>query len=459
MRDSSWARFPDSVQKWDNFIQNANGMAVDDTTPQFDTPTFRTDMEVSNEETVRYALSRNVFEVLSEIGDRQPTKEKFDLCLWTALGQVKGNPDYVLFAGSNLIIPIEVKTTWNLPVDNMVEIPDVDDPLDCVASSIMQIFGYMAQNKRQYGVLSTYDKTWFLWRPESDSSVLLISDVVRTEDTSPTLLRCFAYIMSLARQDSDCPFPPPSPPQSLEDHHVSPEENDDDSEDKDPTYQPPASSRSGKGGHDSGKCSAGKMGNTSKRNRPSPKGKRAAVGNHQLDGGELRVEKFDWDSFELTDELGGGRCGRVFEGSLRGERVAVKLTDLWQHPELHEEMLREARVYVELGKLQGDGIPRLKGVGYTAGGLFALMTEFGGYPIEVENLNDVTREMIVGVLANIHGEGFLHGDLKCANILVEHYHDGPRIMFIDFGFARRFWSRKESVREMAELNEIIRFPK
>jgi hypothetical protein len=69
-------------------------------------------------------------------------------------------------------------------------------------------------------------------------------------------------------------------------------------------------------------------------------------------------------------------------------------------------MLREARTYVELGKFQGHGIPNLKRVGYTAGGLFALMTGFGGWPIKAENLNDEERKMIVGVLASIHGEGF-----------------------------------------------------
>jgi hypothetical protein len=93
----------------------------------------------------------------------------------------------------------------------------------------------------------------------------------------------------------------------------------------------------------------------------------------------------------------------VVENYLRALFEEVKFTDLWQHPELHEEMLTEARAYVELGKLQGHGIPKLKGVGYTAGGLFALMTEFGGsLLIEVENLNDEKREMIVGVLASVH---------------------------------------------------------
>ena len=127
---------------------------------------------------------------------------------------------------------------------------------------------------------------------------------------------------------------------------------------KDPTYPPPKSS-SGKGGQGSGRGGTGKKGdnsNTSKRNQPDTRGKRESPGNEQLNRGELRLENFDWDSFEVGGVLGEGRSGRVFEGTLRGERVVVKLSDLWQHPELHEEILREARTYVELGKLDRKSV-------------------------------------------------------------------------------------------------------
>jgi serine/threonine protein kinase len=196
---------------------------------------------------------------------------------------------------------------------------------------------------------------------------------------------------------------------------------------------------------------------SSTRHQYNFRGKREALGNIDLNRRELRLERFGWDGFEVTNALGQGRCGNVFEGTLRGEKVVIKLCDLWQHPELHKEMLREARTYVELGKLQGHGIPKLKGVGYTAGGLFALMTEFAGWPIKAENLDDKKRQMIVGVLASIHAEGFLHGDLRCENILIEHYNDDPRITFIDFGFARKFSNHKQSESEMAALRKMIGF--
>ena len=45
-------------------------------------------------------------------------------------------------------------------------------------------------------------------------------------------------------------------------------------------------------------------------------------------------------------------------------------------------MLTETGTYFALSELQGRVIPRLKGAGYTAGGLFALVTEFAGSPIQ-----------------------------------------------------------------------------
>jgi hypothetical protein len=336
-----------------------------------------------------------------------------------------------------------------------MEMFNTEEPTVCVINSIRQIFRYMAHNMSQYGILSTYDRTWFLWRPKNDPAALFISDVVKCEDQHPTLLRCFAYIMSLARQESRCPKPRRSPLRTLEDNEC-PEENDDD---EDSTHRPPkgSSSGSGRGGQWNGRGNAGRSGgssNTRNGNQSNTRGARGAPGNKQLNR-ELKLEQFDWDSFEMADVLGEGRCGKVFKGTLRGERVAIKLCDLWQHLELHQEMLREAGVYVELGKLQGRDIPELKGVGYTAGGLFALMTEFGGSPIEVENLNDEKRRVIKGVLASIHGEGILHGDIRSDNILVEECYDGSRVKIIDFGFSRKFSSRNESEREMAVRQKLI----
>lgn len=71
----------------------------------------------------------------------------------------------------------------------------------------------------------------------------------------------------------------------------------------------------------------------------------------------------------MIDVLGNGCCGTVFKNVLRGEKVAFKLCDLWQYPEYEKEMLTEVKTYMFLEQLQGRTIPKLKGAGYTAGGV------------------------------------------------------------------------------------------
>jgi len=92
-----------------------------------------------------------------------------------------------------------------------------------------------------------------------------------------------------------------------------------------------SSSGSGRGRQGSGRGDAGRRGGSSitrKRNQRNAPGKRGAPDKKQLNG-ELKLEKFDGNSFEVADVLGEERCGNVFEGTLRGERVAIKLCDLW----------------------------------------------------------------------------------------------------------------------------------
>ena len=255
--------------------------------------------------------------------------------------------------------------------------------------------------------------------------------------------------------------------------------------------------------------------NTSSSNQSNSRKNQDAPGKKQLER-ELRLERFDWDSFKVADALGEGRSGRGNEGqqlsavskgknvsatavrehgqkgvvddsvvegdkeeakgtgagsvpvptmdetgdesdqheegdTLRGEKVVVKLCDLWQHPGYHEEMLMEVSTYLALEKLQGHVIPKLKGTGYTAGGLSALKTEFGGSPIEVENLNDEMRKKIIRALERIYMERLLHRDISRENILIEHCCHGFRIMFIYFGLSKKSSDYLQGIQKRAGL--------
>ena len=253
--------------------------------------------------------------------------------------------------------------------------------------------------------------------------------------------------MSLALHNSNAPSPPASLPPPKDDDEPSDEKDDD----RDSTYNPPRSGRGGRGraGKRGGRGGIRKSRNTGNRNQSNTKGKQSAAGN------ELRLEHFDWGSFDVVGALGFGRFGTVFEAVLRGEKVAFKLCDLWQNPEYEEEMLTEVKTYMSLEQLQGRTVPKLKGAGYTAGRLFAIATEIAGSRIKVEELSGQERNEIVKALSDIHDHGVLHEDIRPANILIQRRRNRFKVMFIDFALSKRVSNKEEHKKEMAILKSML----
>ena len=370
----------------------------------------------------------NVLHLLSDtIGSDQMPKEVF--CRHEGHREVQGEPTFLLVGGDRLRLAIEVKTEWDLPDCDIVEMVEENrkdiradrTPAVPVIDHIIEIYGYMGHNELQYGILSTYEKTWFLRRPPDDPNKLLISDAVVTEAADPTLLQCFAYIMSLARRSPNSPIPhlvPPSPP-TAECKSTS-EQGDDASE----------------------RNHAGTEEDSEEPRVEQPEG-------------SPELENFGWDGLKVIDVLGYGRCGTVYKAVLRGEEVAYKLLDLWKHPDYEEEFLHEGEIYTYLKELQGHTIPKLKGFGYTAGGFLVFATEIAGSPIIVEELSDQERNEIVTALSGIHDRGILHNDIRPENILIQRHSDGFKVMFIDFTLSRDISKKSEPREEMITLKLIL----
>ena len=139
----------------------------------------------------------------------------------------------------------------------------------------------------------------------------------------------------------------------------------------------------------------------------------------------------------------------------QGERVALKLGDIWRYPELEKEMLCEAEIYISLKKLQGRTIPKLKGYRYTASGLFAIVTDIAGSPIKAEDMNnEQCNKAAVNALAEIQKHGILHGDIRRDNIL-KHARNRINVSIIDFGFSRKILDEGEAQREMIALKKML----
>ena len=173
--------------------------------------------------------------------------------------------------------------------------------------------------------------------------------------------------------------------------------------------------------------------------------------------GHAPLEFLDWGSFKVLGVLGRGCTGTVFKAVLRGETVALKTCDLWQHPDYEKELLNEVEVYHALEDLQGYCIPRLKGAGYTAGGLFAIATDIIGSLEDAESLSDRERLVIQTALSSIHRHGFVHNDIRKDNILIRRNGRQFHAFFIDFAFSKQGF-RRDFLNEVRSLRALLGQP-
>jgi len=70
---------------------------------------------------------------------------------------------------------------------------------------IRQIYNYKSSLQLQYGILSSYDYHWFMYRPKNNHTELHISHPLRLESTSPPVLKAYAYLAQLAERDPTSP--------------------------------------------------------------------------------------------------------------------------------------------------------------------------------------------------------------------------------------------------------------
>lgn len=142
--------------------------------------------------------------------------------------------------------------------------------------------------------------------------------------------------------------------------------------------------------------------------------------------------------FELLRELARGGAGAVYEAVDREleRRVALKV---YHHPERDEPQLRhEARVAVALA---GPGIVRVYDVDPEHGWLALSWARLGSFREHVRArdarvLAPVARWLfpLTATLARVHAAGWVHHDVKPANVLL---HDEATPLLTDFGIARR----------------------
>jgi len=146
--------------------------------------------------------------------------------------------------------------------------------------------------------------------------------------------------------------------------------------------------------------------------------------------------------YRILEELGRGGMGVVYKAfdPLMEREVAIKVVseEMVMIPEMKERFLREART---AGRLAHENITIVHDVAEEGGRLYIVMEYLGGEdlgkliareaPLPLQEKLDYAIQICRG-LSFMHNQGFIHRDVKPANIRVVH----GRVKIMDFGIAR-----------------------
>ncbi|CAN6808677.1 hypothetical protein Bca4012_003020 [Brassica carinata] len=143
------------------------------------------------------------------------------------------------------------------------------------------------------------------------------------------------------------------------------------------------------------------------------------------------------------DLLGRGSFGSVYEGiSGDGDFFAVKEVSLIDQGSRAQECIQQLeREIALLSQLQHQNIVRYRGTAKDGSNLYiflelvsqgSLLKLYQKYPLRDSVVSTYTRQILDG-LKYLHGEGFIHRDIKCANILVD---ASGAVKLADFGLAK-----------------------
>jgi predicted Ser/Thr protein kinase len=313
-----------------------------------------------------------------------------------------------------IVAIVEEKGNWTLSTGDVVN--SYNTTRAC-AAAVNQLYHYMRLNHRKYGILSSYENTWFVYRSQECTvceehpghETLYVSEGISYTAQTPTVQQCLSYFNSIVNHD-----------------HMD---------------SPPTSKRSSRAG------SATQISQTSSP-RVSPRASLSRGGSPL--SSEIQINEqpqdFDVDDFKFNTVLGEGRS-KVYLDYYGSSRIALKVADIAKHGEMLPELLNEVSVYEQLSGLQGNGIPRFVCHGFVEEVLYCVGVSICG--TLANGFTEQQKQKLLETLESIHEAGILHNDIKKENILID---ESGNPYIIDFGFSTRNCS---PVAQMEETNLLL----
>ena len=294
-----------------------------------------------------------------------------------------GQPDFYLVSEGIALSFIEAKSPYVLPQDKNIN--DDKEQKRCW-TIIRQIYGYLAYNNLRYGILSSYNITYFLYRPKSGE--LYISPGILANSTNPTLLQCLFYWCEVVLKDEELKVDA-----SIDTPTNSRTDNDEEGEDED------------------------KGDEFDEEYKPSPNSESTSSDEiiYQLRHGKRY--------------LGRGSSGKVFAV----ENIAIKVVDMNNNPVGEKYLQKEVIVYNKLSTLKLSFIPKFYFSKFHFGFHFMGIELINGRPCKEEEFSSLGRTLSER-LQILKKYGVEHCDVRKENIIM--INGGSDFKIIDFGICK-----------------------
>ncbi|KAJ3184602.1 hypothetical protein HDU87_004004 [Geranomyces variabilis] len=370
---ATWHTLPTEIDSVRNILRNSTVSASASLGP------FGFEGHINDESGVLILL-HIMFASVTKCLPRELDQPKFTVVAGNK--DVVGEPDFIYKSGSSTKpkIVVEVKTDWAFPQLGSIvaEWPAAQsNPRSKLARAIHQIYGYMTFNHLRYGVLTNYEKTWFLRRVNAPQGGRLeISDPYAYNSTS-TLLEAWVTVTLLAENNWFYTSPTTSP-------------------------APP---------------------------------RRATILTAPPSSNPYKLRHTNTSGIEFIEGVDRSRVGVVVRGKYFGTEVVMKVVDASKEKSAAEELEHEVSVYSALRSLSGSTIPcviayievwsMLRILVLQDCGINLRMYQNGGGSLST------VRDLCNDRLAELNALGYMHNDVKEENFA---FNNG-NVRLIDLGRA------------------------
>ncbi|KAI8817478.1 uncharacterized protein EV422DRAFT_226305 [Fimicolochytrium jonesii] len=390
-----WSSFDDEIRRTQTTLQ-AIFIA-----PNFalDIPTIR---KVGDETHVQGVIENTILSVVENVA-REIVSEPDFSCSIAGVPGLLLDPDFIFASQATPKAKLvgEVKTPWAFGASrNLVQDwHDSRGTRNKTVRAIEQVYGYLTFNNLRYGVLTTYETTWFFKRTCSPQGGRLEVTAPFRYESTPQLIFAYTTIVRLADEHwlHASPTSSPGPASPIVRRRTQP-------------------------------------------SNPDP---------HLL---QTAAPPSD---IHLTQGVDRSRVGGIVRGNYRGQPVIFKTVDVSKHRALTQELDHEVTVYQAIAHLQGDAVVRVIAYVEVWEMLRLLVLEDHGVNLWMYEQQggkaSVLKTKCRECLQKVHATGYLHGDIRLPNFLVSN----GVVRLVDFGQAKQSTVREEFIAEMRELNPLF----